>query len=666
MMTTDAPRSDSDEAAASTAPATVSSDTPDSPIAAPAPATTDDASIDGPTHEAAAESTGAAASEALPAADRHAVPPVAHADAPADGEVAGAPGTHVSVSADAVAEMPNEPPPTATAPPSATFDTPNTHAGEAPPLAEHAASVQEAPGGIPTGVESPLSANPVAEAPEAGLEGDAAGEGDAAASGDLTEQAAAAQQADEEASKPSLKDRMQSTASQTAVPVPTSSTAGDVPAAKGPVAVPRADEDSLDPALEAQITEQLSGTMMPESPNPQPSAGAEEPPTLTAAEQTAALAAGEVAAPGQRVEGTVTTIHGDSVFVDFGARLSGQIPTRQFLSDDLPKVGDKLELVIQSVDEAEGVITCSRPGSKVSAKRANWDEVSEGQVVDARVTKRNKGGLEVSIGSLRGFMPASQVDAGYVADLEQFVGQTVQTRVLEVNPGKRKLVVSRKALMLEARRESEKELFGKLAKGDKVTGKVKSIKDFGAFVDLGGVDGLLHIGQISWSRIGHPSEVLEVGQDVEVQILDVDQEKKKISLSMRQLAANPWTLAEQKYAIGSTQAGKVTRVADFGAFVMLEPGVEGLIHISQIDHRRVRRVEDELSVGQQVEAKVLEVDPARKRISLSMKALKAAPEQFDAPPPEERRPKRVRRGDLRGGSGSGSKGGLFGDPRDFS
>ena len=650
-MMTDAPRSERDDDASATASTASATDTPQAVASEPAPAPsasetpapvtsgpetsatetsateTPAAEASSPSVPAAAESTGAGVSESLPAADRHAVAPVQTAAADAGGESAGAPGTHVSVSQDAVAQMPNEPPPTATAPPSQTFDTPNTHAGEAPPLAEHAATVQEPAGGIP--VPPPGADQPVT------VEG-----------------------------KPTAKERMQAGNAETAVPVPTQPHTGGPTGNAGPVEVPRDDEE-LDPELAAQISEQLSGTMKVEAAGPEATAAADDDALKDVAANTAALAAGDIAANNQRVEGTVTSIHGDNVFLDFGARLSGQIPTRQFLVESIPKVGDKLEVVVQNVDEAEGVILCSKPGSRASSKKANWDEVSEGQIVDAKVTKRNKGGLEVTIGSLRGFMPASQVDAGFVADLEQFVGQTLQAKVLEVNPAKRKLVVSRKSLMMESRRETEKELFSKLAKGDKVTGKVKSIKDFGAFIDLGGADGLLHIGQISWSRVGHPSEVLDVGQEIEVQVLDVDPEKKKISLSLRQLATNPWTMAEQKYAIGSTQSGKVTRVADFGAFVMIEPGVEGLIHISQIDHRRVRRVEDELSVGQQVEAKVLEVDPGRKRISLSMKALKAAPEQFDQTLSEEKRPKRPRRNDLRGGSGSGGKGGLFGDPSDF-
>ena len=625
MMTTDAPRSDRDDDA-------TADSTPPAPLTSPVATTPDESPA-----EAAAAHPGA-------------VPDIAASDGGvSDGEPAGAPGTHVSVSQDAVAEMPNEPPATATAPPSATFDTPNTHAGEAPPLAEHAATVQEPATGIPETVNAPSEANQTQAPATAAVTDAEPGQDPPSDDGDA---------------KASARERMQQGGNDAAAakPIPTQTTSGPAPVAA--VEVPKGD-DPLDPELEAQITQELSGSMVEPPPAPQPTSDGAEVGAASTVAAVSTLDAGDIAAPGQQVEGTVTTIHGDSIFVDFGGRHSGQVPTRQFGADDLPKVGDKLQVVVQSVDNENGVIVCSRPGSRTSAKRANWDEVAVDQIVDARVTKRNKGGLEVTVGSLRGFMPASQVDAGYVPDLDQFVGQTLQARVLEVNPAKRKLVVSRKSLQMDARRESEKQLFGSIAKGDRLTGTVKSLKDFGAFIDLGGVDGLLHIGQISWSRIGHPSEVLEVGQEIEVAVKEVDTEKKKISLSLRDLASNPWMLAEQKYAVGSTVSGKVTRVADFGAFVMIEPGIEGLVHISQIDHRRVRRVEDELSVGQQIEAKVLEVDPGRKRISLSLKALKESPEQFDAPQ-EEQRPRRPRRKDLRGGSSTGAKGGLFGNPDDFS
>ncbi|MFG0334786.1 MAG: 30S ribosomal protein S1, partial [Maioricimonas sp. JB049] len=261
-----------------------------------------------------------------------------------------------------------------------------------------------------------------------------------------------------------------------------------------------------------------------------------------------------------------------------------------------------------------------------------------------------------------------QVDLGYIADLAPFVGQKLQARVIEVSPERRRLVLSRRALLQEERAVAEQELLQTLAAGETRTGRVKTIKDYGAFVDLGGVDGFLHIGQISWNRINHPSEAIQEGQQVEVKVLSIDAESKKISLSMRQLEANPWTLAEDKYPKGSVVSGKVTRTEAFGAFVELEPGVEGLVHISELDHRRVKRVTEVLNVGQVAQVQVLEVDPGRKRISLSVKALlekPAMPTDEDQAPGGGTPYERKRKGPLKGGVGGSGKGGLFGNPNDF-
>jgi small subunit ribosomal protein S1 len=286
------------------------------------------------------------------------------------------------------------------------------------------------------------------------------------------------------------------------------------------------------------------------------------------------------------------------------------------------------------------------------------------------VVKTNKGGLEVTVGSLRGFLPASQVDLGFVSNLETYVGQKLGVQVTEVNPKKRKLIVSRRAVLELERKDLEAELWTKLAVGQTRSGKVKTIKDYGAFVDIGGVDGFLHIGEISHSRIRHPSDVLKEGQDVEVQILKLEPEKKKISLGMRQLIQDPWKTVTSNYPADSTVTGKVTRVADFGAFVELELGVEGLVHVSEIAHQRVNRVADVLKEGQEVQAKVLEVDPDRKRIGLSLKALLPRPVDKSRPAVEDRPVEpyhRQRSGPLKGGTSDAvsKPGGLFGNPNDF-
>ena len=281
------------------------------------------------------------------------------------------------------------------------------------------------------------------------------------------------------------------------------------------------------------------------------------------------------------------------------------------------------------------------------------------------MNRTNKGGLEVTVSGLRAFLPSSQVDLGFVSELDPFVGQKLRVEVVEVNPKKRNLVVSRRAYLQIERKEQEGVFWQSAAAGQTFTGKVKTVKDYGVFVDLGAVDGFLHIGEMSWHRIKHPSELVKEGQTVDVKILSLDKEKKKISLGMKQLAQNPWTTAADKYPANNTVTGKVTRITDFGAFVELEPGLEGLIHVSELDHKRIRHASDVLKLQQVVTAQVLELDAERKRISLSLKALLARPE---APKPIEEPVEayqRKRKGPLRGGTGSTGPGGLFGNPSDF-
>ena len=526
-------------------------------------------------------------------------------------------------SQDDMSPVPVTPPPAATAPPSAAFDTPAV-----PPIEQHAATVQE-------------DASPAPEQP---------------------------------AGEPPLKPRVQMNRGSdgAGVAVPTGGADGGGGGVdRTPVELPGKNEP-LDEGIEAEIAAAMGGAVGAAAASVA-SPGSDLPDISAAGQVTDAGGAGDVAV-GQRLNGTVVSIHGDNVMVDLdGVRYAGVVPGRQF-GDSLPEPGAKLEVVVDSVDDAQGNANCSIP-TGTRKPGGNWDAVQVGQNVDVLVKKTNKGGLEVTVGQLRGFMPASQVDLGFVDDLTKFIGQKMAAKVLEVNPQRKKLVVSRRALLAEERKSLEKDLFENLEKGQTRTGTVKSIKDFGAFVDIGGADGLLHIGQISWSRINHPSDVLAVGQEVEVQILEVDPEKKKISLSMRQLQSNPWTLAEQTYPVGSSVTGKVTRVADFGAFVMLEPGVEGLVHISQLSRERVRAVSDVLSQGQEVEAKVMEVDLSRRRISLSIKAMQepsggdggmgegGMPPEDD--PRESRRRQRRRNQNLRGGTGGSGKGGLFGNPNDF-
>ena len=423
-----------------------------------------------------------------------------------------------------------------------------------------------------------------------------------------------------------------------------------------PVAIPSRHE-SLDADLEAELEAAMA------------SADQEQEPAVTESEAAAETPA---AAPdpdmdvkrGTRLKGVVQSIHGDDMFLEFGLRMAGVLSRRQFGLRKQPMQGEPLEVVVHRVDEKEGLIHVNLP-TGTSKIRGDWDALTVDQNVECIVNGTNKGGLEVSVGSLRGFMPASQVELGYVPDLNVYVGQKLKARIAEVNPKRRKLVLSRRSLLEEEREQSQQELFEKVQPGQQYTGRVKTLKDYGAFVDIGGADGLLHVAQISWTRINHPSEVLKEGEEVEVQVLSVDKEKKKISLGMRQLTQNPWKAAEAKYTQGSQVKGKVTRIENFGAFVELEEGVEGLVHISELDHKRVKKVTEVLRVGQEVDVQVLEVDPKRKRVGLSVKALKEKPEEPGHS--ESSAPiKRQRSEDsLVGGMGEPTGGQLFGDPSKF-
>jgi small subunit ribosomal protein S1 len=374
---------------------------------------------------------------------------------------------------------------------------------------------------------------------------------------------------------------------------------------------------------------------------------------------------------GAKVKGKVLSVHGDSVIVDLGTRASGIVPARMFEEGKLPEVGAVLDFVVDKVDAAEGSIELRPAKAGVSKPAGDWNAVAVDQIVDCVVTKTNKGGLEVNISNLRGFLPAGQVDLVFCSNLEQFVGQKLRVKVLEVNPQKKNLVVSRRAFLEIAAAEAREEAWKHLQVGMKLPGRVKTVKDYGAFVDVGGVDGLLHVSEISWSRIGHPKEVLSEGQQIEVVILSIDREKSKISLGMKQLQASPWHNIAERFPPDTIVHGKVTKTTEFGAFVQLEAGVEGMVHISELDHRRVHRVTDVVQVGQEIDVKVLSVDPAKKRIALSLKALVARPEAAPKKSDEDLSPsggalyERKRKEPLRGGGTESGGGRLFGNPSEM-
>jgi ribosomal protein S1 len=420
------------------------------------------------------------------------------------------------------------------------------------------------------------------------------------------------------------------------------------------VDVPAAED--LEASLEAEINAALSS-------------GAATATGIAGATATAIaeMPAEESLHTGKRLKGRVALVHGENIFLDLGYRSQGLLPARQFEGREIPQPGAEVDVIVTRVSPDEGLIHVSLPTGKQRLS-GNWDGVQKGQIVDCMVTKTNKGGLEVTVGTLRGFMPSGQIDLRFVENLEQFVNQKLRVKITEANKHKRNLIVSRRALLVEERREAEEKILGTLEVGQTVGGTIATIKDYGAFVDLGGVDGFLHIGQISWLHLKHPSEVLQEGQPVQVKVVTISEDKKKIGLSLKQLVQNPWEQAAGKYFQGQTVSGTVTRTTDFGAFVELEPGVEGMIHISELDYKRVFRVTDVVSVGQQLELQVRDVDPAKHRIGLSLKALKAKPEEPkpEAADDEPAAPPPKRKTTLKGGrEANPSRGGLFGNPNDF-
>jgi small subunit ribosomal protein S1 len=359
------------------------------------------------------------------------------------------------------------------------------------------------------------------------------------------------------------------------------------------------------------------------------------------------------AAPGRK-KGRVLSVRGPDVFVEVpGGRAQGVLPVQQF-PEGPPAPGTEVEVDIEGYDNANGLLLLTRKGAAVEA---DWASVSTGMIVEARVTGTNKGGLSVDVNGIRGFMPISQVELFRIESLEPYVNQRLRCEVTEVDPAERNLVVSRRILLEREREETREKLWQELAEGQVRTGIVRSVRDFGAFVDLGGADGLLHVSEMSWQRVQDPTTIVQPGQSVKVIVLRIDREKRKLSLGLKQLTASPWDNIEDKYPHSHIVKGTVTRLADFGAFVELEPGIEGLIHISELAPQRVRRVSDIVKEGQEVQVMVLSLDRNQRRISLSLKAaLPKEPEEAVEEEPEveeevEVKPPRPRTTPLRGGIG---------------
>ena len=329
---------------------------------------------------------------------------------------------------------------------------------------------------------------------------------------------------------------------------------------------------------------------------------------------------------GSILKGRVLAITPTEVIVDGGYKSEGAVPSEEFEDLSEVKIGDEIEVLLEAVEADSGLIRLSK---RKADRIRGWERIvtqyKEGDVVKGRVMRKIKGGLLVDLG-IPVFLPASQIDIKLPGDIGEYIGKEVTCKILKIDEARQNIVVSRRKLLEEGREKQKQQLLSEIQVGELRKGIVKNIADFGAFVDLGGLDGLLHITDMSWGRINHPSELLSIGQEVEVKILDVDKEKEKIALGLKQKLESPWTKVEGKYPPGTKTTGQVVNIMPYGAFVKLEDGIEGLVHISEMSWtRRVNQPTEMVSIGDTVEVVVLKVNKEKQEISLSMKQVEANP-----------------------------------------
>src|SRR6266540_257284 len=331
-------------------------------------------------------------------------------------------------------------------------------------------------------------------------------------------------------------------------------------------------------------------------------------------------------AAGEIVKGTVIEVRPKEVLVDIGYKSEGVIPANEFSDIKTVKVGDEIDVLIEKLEDREGMVVLSKEKAEF---KQNWDKIlticNEGGRISGKVKAIVKGGLLVNIG-VEAFLPASQIDVLTPKNLAQYVGNTYDFKVVKINQERQNIVLSRRELIEQERTERRQKLLSEMTPGDIRKGTVKNITDFGAFIDLNGLDGLLHITDMSWGRIGHPSEILKVGQEIDIVVLDVNREKERVSLGLKQKLANPWENIEAKYTVGQKVKGKVVNLVPYGAFVELEEGIDGMIHVSDISWtRKIKHPSEVLKKGDDVEAVVLEVDKGNQRIALGVKQLSEDP-----------------------------------------
>ena len=329
---------------------------------------------------------------------------------------------------------------------------------------------------------------------------------------------------------------------------------------------------------------------------------------------------------GSIIKGTILAIRPREFLVDIGYKSEGIIPTTEFENPEEVEIGDEIEVLLEKLENDDGMVILSR---EKAAARQNWEKIyavfnSEG-IIKGQVKSIVKGGLVVNVG-VEAFLPASQIDIIPPKDLQQFVGNTYDFRIIKINDDRRNIVISRRELIEQERNEKRTAFFNATAIGDTITGIVKNVTEFGAFIDLNGIDGLLHVTDMSWSRLTHPTECVHIGQEIEVKILDIDKDRSRISLGLKQMQDNPWERIEERFPVGSKVKGKVINLMPYGAFVQLDQGVEGLIHVSELSWtKRVARASDILTMGQEVEAVVLGINKDELKISLGVRQLEANP-----------------------------------------
>lgn len=363
--------------------------------------------------------------------------------------------------------------------------------------------------------------------------------------------------------------------------------------------------------------------------------------------------------PGDVVSAEVLTVDATQANVAIsGTGVEGVLTLRELTNDrdadinDFVKVGEVLDVLVlrQVVGKDTDTVTYLVSKKRLEARKA-WDKLvgREEEVVTVKGTRAVKGGLSVEFEGVRGFIPASMLDTRFVRNTERFVGQEFEAKIKEVAPKENRFILSRREVVEAATAAARAEVFGKLAVGDVVTGKVARITSFGAFIDLGGVDGLVHLTELSHERNVSPKSVVTVGEEVEVKILDLNEEEGRVSLSLKATTPGPWDGVEQKLAKGDVVEGTVKRLTDFGAFVEVLPGIDGLVHVSQISHKRIENPKEALTVGQEVTVKVLDVNADAERVSLSIKALEERPAQEEGQKEEKRapRPRRPKRQEKR-------------------